>query len=142
MSKTPNPYESPGAYKQFESWWQSIWRMFSARKFRVDSFAGGAKLIVEGIAFYLDSAQPEFLIAASPSSDVTDERMKLVAAEAIRLLPLFLKRYPELHDTFAGRRFIARLITAYCDNPTSYLRQHEVEGDKIAEAIRRLKITR
>ncbi len=89
-------------------------------------FPKGDAIVCGGIAFFIDPYESKTLYAGSPSSDHSDERLALVAREAIRYLPDFLanNRYPALR--LPERRLVVRIINDYRGIFSDYVRAAEV----------------
>ncbi|TWU48992.1 hypothetical protein Poly51_48960 [Rubripirellula tenax] len=92
-------------------------------------FEVGGKVIIDGIAFYLDTVDSTRFYAASPSGIQTDERLDLVVSDAVRVFPLFLRRNPKYYQLVYGRILSVRLIGTYADKPTEYFREHVMQLD-------------
>lgn len=136
VTETPNPYQSPRITEVHDTWWAKVCRLFTSPTLapRV-RFEDGDKVITGGIAFYLDLEDSSRLLAASPSSVETDERLNLVVAEAIRAFPLFLRNNPSLLPIVRGRKLSVRLIQAYSDDPSVFIREYTLHWDYVAGVI-------
>ena len=91
--------------------------------------------LVSGIMFYVDPAQEDLFIAASPSTVHTDERMDLVVAEAIRMLPVFLEEYPIAAKQIESRTLVVRIIEGYLDPPKKFVRETRLGWDHLAMVL-------
>ena len=133
---TLTPYQSPNSVNEHESWWPKLLRLFTVPAATPElSFADGGKVMADGIAFYLDLADTGRLYAASPSSVHTDERLNLVVAEAIRVLPLLLRDNPDLQPHVHGRKLIVRLIGMYDDDSSTFAREYKLSGDYVSAVL-------
>lgn len=106
----------------------------SAPRIHAPEFSAGDAIICDGIAFFIDPKNTSVAYAASPSSDHSDQRMNLVVAEAIRVLPAFLTDYPDLHSQLGGRKLCVRMIGAYTDVQSDFHRELLLEWD-ILDAV-------
>jgi len=130
VTTAPNPYQSPAATDEHDSWWSRLRRFFTVPVPDPPSdFAAGGKMILDGIAFYIDPNDPTRFYAASPSEIDSDERLDLVASETVRLFPRFLRSHSELYELVHGRVLTVRLITTYADGPTEYSRERDLNLD-------------
>lgn len=123
-SQTQNPYQPPFDLNQPDGWWIRFRRFI--RKFRLAGevdFLGGAAIICDGIAFYIDPDNPADLYAASPSADASQKRMELIIAESVRVVPLLLVDHPRLRGPISERRIVVRMISRYTDSQAEYNRQ-------------------
>lgn len=131
-----NPYEPPAAPNKQVSWWESLLRWLSPPAAKPElQFPDGGKLIVEGIAFYLDMFDATRLYAASPSAVDTEERMNLVVAEAVRTFPIFLRDNPGALPLIRGRKMTVRLIQDYAEDPKRYVREYVPEWDYVGAMV-------
>lgn len=132
---TSNPYQSPPAVDRQETWWTKLRGVLrldpSTRK---TDFPGGDAIICCGIAYFINLKLPSVLYASSPSSDLSQERMNLVVAESIRVLPIFLAEHPELHPLIRGRRLTVQITNSYSNVKSNVLREVELEWE-IVDAI-------
>lgn len=60
--------------------------------------------------------------------------MNLIVAETIRVLPIFLADYPELHPLIRGRKLAVRMTKCYSNTKSDVLRVVELEWD-IVDAV-------
>jgi hypothetical protein len=129
LNELPNPYQSPTSFDQVETWWAKLRRYFRIRPaVRKVDFTQGDPIICCGIAFFIDPANATVAYAASPSAEVSEQRMNLVVSESLRALPLFLADHPELHACLRGRRLTIRLIDQYLDIPSRFQREVVLEA--------------
>lgn len=134
MSDKPNPYASPRSI-HVETWWDRLRTRFGGlHPARSPVFADGGVLICEGIAFFIDPANPSVAYAASPSGDHSSDCMNLIVSEAIRVLPLFLADHPEVHEHLRGRKLTVRMVKSYEDASSEYTRETPLEWN-ILDAI-------
>lgn len=92
-------------------------------------FSRGGLLIVDGIAFYLDPKDTSNAFAASPSANDTDERMNLIVAEAIRVLPILLAKSPSLTRILRGRKLVVRMSDEYSNSSNAVIRERVLDRD-------------
>jgi hypothetical protein len=97
-------------------------------------FADGQAFVCEGIAFFIDPANPLVAYAASPSTDHSSLRMNLIVSEAVRVLPLFLADHPEVREPLRGRKLIVRMVNSYADACSAYRCETALEWN-ILDAI-------
>ncbi|MCO8125170.1 hypothetical protein NHH03_25765 [Stieleria sp. TO1_6] len=136
MNETPNPYQAPTSIQPEASWWEKLrQRFFTGRLPHVPNFLGGDAILFEGIAYFIDPNEPAVIYAASPSTDQSDQRMQLICAEAICLLPAFVGDYPELQSTIHGRKLTVRMIDRYADKQSEYQRQMEMNTAVVEAAF-------
>lgn len=122
-----NPYQPPKVIEPHEGVLGRWLRWFTGvRPPAPADFAEGGVVIVEGIAFYVNPSDASVLFAASPSETTTDERMDLIVAETLRVLPIFLEQHPNLQEEVRGRTIVVRMIAAY-DSADHILRERAVE---------------
>ncbi|NNE00444.1 MAG: hypothetical protein HKN47_24260 [Pirellulaceae bacterium] len=137
MSNKLNPYQSPRSVDAVDSWWTRLRRrLFRIRVDRPPVFANGEAIICHGLAFFIDPDNASVLYAASPSSVHTPQRMNLVVAEAIRVLPTFLADHPKLHAQLRSRKLIVRLIDSYECKQSEYQREVALEWDILDAVLR------
>lgn len=60
--------------------------------------------------------------------------MNLIVAETIRVLPIFLADYPELHPLIRGRKLSVRMTKSYSNPESDVLHVVELEWD-IVDAV-------
>ncbi|MGB7325986.1 MAG: hypothetical protein WBD31_14020 [Rubripirellula sp.] len=140
MDQLPNPYQPPALIDETPSWWGRIRTLFRVGPKVVSlvqtaSFSKGDAIIYDGISFFVDPGDRKILFAASPSSDHSDQRMDLITAEVMRVLPGFLGEYPSLQRRLRGRKLMVRMIESYQSRQVDYVRQSPVaaviEGDDL-----------
>lgn len=95
----------------------------------------GELVIIDGIAFYLDPDDSSVVFAASPSATNTTERMNLIVAESIRVLPLFLAESSSLTRILRGRKLIVRMLGDYSSSTHAVIREEVLEWDIINSII-------
>tara|TARA_A100000171_G_scaffold44516_1_gene47418 strand:- start:332 stop:643 length:312 start_codon:yes stop_codon:yes gene_type:complete len=95
----------------------------------------GELVIIDGIAFYLDPDDLSVVFAASPSATNTTERMNLIVAESIRVLPLFLAESSSLTRILRGRKLIVRMLGDYSSSTHAVIREEVLEWDIINSII-------
>lgn len=116
-----NPYASPRAPFREPGLWRRIWYFFTAHStddpFLVtyEQFLAGDIQMLEGIAFFLDPTNEEFVYATSASNDRSGPRMKLIVSEAVRMLPELIDTYPEFSSYSTGRKLVIGIIEDYSD---------------------------
>jgi len=125
MSDESNPYAAPREDVVLEPWWRRLLRMLGIvpRHERAVDFERGDPLFREGIAFYIERRDPRRLYAMSPSTDESDARLELVAAEARRLLPELLAEYPQLEPLVRDRQLWVRLTRDYSTGKSNVRRE-------------------
>lgn len=133
MSDKPNPYESPRSI-HVETWWDRLRTLFGGSHAPSRTFADGRALICEGIAFFIDPANPSVAYAASPSEDHSSDRMNLIVSETIRVLPMFLADHPEVHEHLRERKLTVRMVDSYADARSACSRETPLEWN-ILDAI-------
>lgn len=127
MSDRPNPYASPRSI-HVETWWERLLRLLGGLHAPGPVvFADGGVLIHEGIAFFIDPANPLVAYAASPSTDQSDQRMNLIVSETIRVLPLFLADHPEVREHLRERKLTVRMIESYAEARSKCFREAALE---------------
>lgn len=128
LSDKPNPYQSPQPADARETWWAALTRLLHvAPATRTPVFAGGDAVICDGIAFFIDPEDESVAYAASPSVEHGERRMNLVVSETVRVLPLFLKDHPEVHEQLRGRQLVVRLVDDYAGASSTFRRQIPLE---------------
>ena len=116
------------------TWWTKLIAFFGfGSTERLTKFLAGEMVVLEGIAFYVDPNEPKLLYAASPSSEVTQQRLNLVVSEAVRMLPYFLAEHPDFTDSLRDRTLAVRLISGYCTSNLEVLAQHQLEWDILSD---------
>tara|TARA_A100000171_G_scaffold35246_1_gene33766 strand:+ start:199 stop:555 length:357 start_codon:yes stop_codon:yes gene_type:complete len=98
-------------------------------------FSRGGLLIVDGIAFYLDPKDTSIAFAASPSTTHTNERMNLIVAEAIRVLPMLLAESPSLTQILRGRKLVVRMLDDYSNSSNAVIREQVLDWDILSGII-------
>lgn len=135
MNETPNPYQSPVAVDRYQSWWTKLRGLLGPNSStHASAFSSGDAIICCGIAYSIDPDNSSFLYASSPSAETSQERMNLIIAETIRVLPIFLADYPELHPLIRGRKLAVRMTKSYSNAKSDVLRVVELEWD-IVDAV-------
>lgn len=98
---------------------------------RTPDFASGDAFICDGIAFFIRPDNTDLVYAASPTSVFDDQRMNLIVAEVIRVLPNFLLDYPHLHAVLRGRKLCVRMIESYTAIQSDFRREQKLEWNII-----------
>ncbi len=84
MTDSATPYVPPDCREPRRTHWEKIRDFFSGKHSSESQvFLGGEAFIVEGIAFFVDPADPENNYAASPAPTTSTQRVNLVVAETI-----------------------------------------------------------
>ena len=141
MKQTPSPYEAPSESRPYQTWWSKLLSFFRTgnpfgEHLGVIKFLDGNIFIFEGIGFFVDPEDPKMVYAASPSQELTNQRVNLVVSEAVRLLPLLLANAPpSLIPHLKGRKLAVRLVEDYACARTSVLREHLFSWDVMSEML-------
>ena len=138
MPDSSNPYEPPKVTEVHLSWWQRLFHTAKVSAVKEPVFEEGDRVICEGIAFFIDPGNPSDFYAGSPSSDTSDDRLRLVQLEALRLLPSFVADNPSVHSMITGRRFVVRILDSY-DASSGFSREVVVDPAIFASGIGRLE---
>ena len=89
-------------------------------------FDRGDAVICGGIAFFVDPNDDTTLYAGSPSQDHSDQRLILIAREALQRLSDFLEENGELAAQVDCRRLVVRIVHSYDGIWSDYYRAVEV----------------
>ncbi len=131
-----NPYQPPATVAATHSRLSRFARFLRCFPWTTTSrLISGELVIIDGIAFYLDPDDASVVFAASPSATNTTERMNLIVAESIRVLPLFLAESSSLTRVLRGRRLIVRMLGDYSNSTHAVIREEVLEWDIINSII-------
>ncbi|MCR9210141.1 MULTISPECIES: hypothetical protein [Rhodopirellula] len=131
-----NPYQPPATVAAPHSRLSRFARFLRCFPWTTTSrLISGELVIIDGIAFYLDPDDLSVVFAASPSATNTTERMNLIVAESIRVLPLFLAESSSLTRILRGRKLIVRMLGDYSSSTHAVIREEVLEWDIINSII-------
>ena len=127
MSDSVNPYVPPNSADSHQSWWSRIKGIFKGRALvnQID-FSKGDAIICGGVAYFVDPNDDKTLFAGSPSTVHSDERLALIAREALRYLPDFLLLHGDSLPDVGNRRLVVRIMNDYTGIFSDYFRAVEV----------------
>jgi len=133
MACAANPYRPPrwededgGVWWRLQNLFASVVR-FAGPKWGGPKFSHGDAVICQGIAFFIDPAQPGLLFATTPSVQTNDRRLEFIRAEVEQVLPNFQKDFPELCPVIAGRRVVVGIIERYTETKKTMVRQAQTD---------------
>ena len=136
LNETLNPYQPPAPVGFREPWWRRITRRFTRPRIkRKPRFERGEAIIHEGVAFFMDRDDPTLLHAALPSSEASADRMDRIVAEALRVLPKFLRDNPSVHPLVRGRRLAVRMIATYAELKMELFARAELGEEVLANSL-------
>ena len=136
IDTTPNPYQPPATVVVGQSRLARFIRFL--RRFpwtKSSRFLRGELVIMDGIAFYLDPNDSSLVFAASPSGTNTNERMNLIVAEVIRVLPHLLADYSSLVRILRGLKLVVRMLDGYSSSSQAVIREKVLEWDLLDAII-------
>lgn len=124
-----NPYEPPPSVEEPRlsrlSRLLQLWRG-QRMALEVDAdpslleFLRGARVVYYGVVFFVDPEDRDTLHVAIPLHESNAANLADCVDEVLRLLPLFLADFPDLHSSLNHRRCIVRLIRSYRDLHTEF----------------------
>ncbi len=125
-----NPYLPPSSPEDSRSLIDVIVDLFTTDRHRkLRRFLRGHAILFHGISFFIDPENDSFLYAASPSEDKSDQRMNLVVAEVVRVLPEFVSSNSYLDKVLVNRKVVVRMIHSYYDNQKQFDRETILDWD-------------
>ncbi|WP_417737355.1 hypothetical protein [Rosistilla oblonga] len=127
---TPNPYQPPRPVVPADSRLSRFVKFLRRFPWTTSSrLLGGGLVIIDGIAFYLDPSDSSVVFAASPSATNTNERMNLIVAEAVRVLPILLAESSSLTRILRGRKMVVRMLDDYSSSSHAVIREEVLDWD-------------
>lgn len=113
------------------SWWSRLFKRLlrhdqSVMNPEERAFQKGKPIVCSGIAFFVDPEDRSTLYAGKQSSDRSDQRVAMIANEALRLLPNFLADHEQLAPNIVERRLVVRITHSNDGVWSDYYRAVEV----------------